>query len=375
MPQLKNPVDTSIPVARIADMLLQAGEPYNFNGQSLVYPDIRLVYWCGGNPFHHHQNLHRLDKAWQQPETIIVNEPWWTATAQRADIVFPATTPYERHDVARAQGDSYIFNMPALIPPVNEARDDYDIFSSLAHHMGIGETFTEGRSSEEWLAFLYEDFRTESLKNNIDVPDFTELKEKNWIDLPVRGAEFSEVPFAAFRENPEQSPLQTPSGKIEIYSATIAGFNYYDCPGHPTWLAPTEWSGAKRAGQFPLHLVSPQPGDKLHSQMECAIADIPGERPTPITIHPIDAAKRDIRNGEIVSVFNDRGECLARAQISEDILQGVVSLPTGAWFTTNSEGTETQGNPNTLTLDVGTSQLGQGSSAHSCLVDIKPQLN
>ena len=71
MPQLKNPVDISIPVARIADMLLQAGEPYNFNGQSLVYPDIRLVYWCGGNPFHHHQDLHRLDKAWQQPETII----------------------------------------------------------------------------------------------------------------------------------------------------------------------------------------------------------------------------------------------------------------------------------------------------------------
>lgn len=72
-------------------------------------------------------------------------------------------------------------------------------------------------------------------------------------------------------------------------------------------------------------------------------------------------------------MYNDRGECLARAQISEDILQGVVSLPTGAWFTTDREGIETQGNPNTLTLDVGTSQLGQGSSAHSCLVDIKPQ--
>ena len=302
-----------------------------------------------------------------------MNEPWWTATALRSDIVFPATTPYERSDLARAQGDSYLFSMPALIPPVDEARDDYDIFSGLAHHMGISEMFTEGRSSAEWLAFLYEEFRTESLKNNIEVPEFTELQEKNWIDLPVRGAEFSEVPFAAFRENPEKSPLQTPSGKIEIFSATIAGFNYDDCPGHPAWLAPTEWSGAERATQFPLHLVSPQPGDKLHSQMECAIADIPGQRPTPITIHPDDAAKRSIKNGDIVNVYNDRGECLARAQISEDILQGVVSLPTGAWFTTDREGIETQGNPNTLTLDVGTSQLGQGSSAHSCLVDIKPQ--
>jgi len=97
---------------------VQPGEPFNFNGQSLTYPDIKLVYWCGGNPFHHHQDLHRLNQAWQRPQTIIVNEPWWTATAQRADIVFPATTPYERHDIARAQGDSYLFDMPALIPPV-----------------------------------------------------------------------------------------------------------------------------------------------------------------------------------------------------------------------------------------------------------------
>lgn len=370
-PQLDNPVEQSIPVARIADMLLQPGGEYNFNGKSKVYPDIRLVYWCGGNPFHHHQDLHRLNRAWQQPETIIVNEPWWTATARRADIVFPATTSYERRDIARAQGDSYLFNMPALIPPVDDARDDYDIFSALAHKMGCGEVFTEGRSSEQWLEFLYEEFRAESLKNSIDVPDFSELEEKNWIDLPVRGVEFSEVPFKDFRENPDMSPLQTPSGKIEIFSSTIAGFNYKDCPGHPTWLAPTEWSGSARAMQFPLHLVSPQPGDKLHSQMECAIADIPGERPTPITVHPEDAAKRSINHDDIVCVFNDRGECLARAQLSEDILQGVVSLPTGAWFTMDEAGLETQGNPNTLTLDVGTSQLGQGSSAHSCLVDIR----
>jgi len=370
-PQLDNPVDTSIPVARIADMLLHPGEPYNFNGRSLVYPDIRLIYWCGGNPFHHHQDLHRLDHAWQQPETIIVNEPWWTATALRSDIVFPATTPYERRDIARAQGDSYLFNMPALIPPVEEARDDYDIFSALADKMGFAESFTEGRSSDQWLEYLYEDFRQESLKNNIEVPGFAELEEKNWVDLPVRGAEFSEVPFAAFRDNPQQSPLQTPSGKIEIFSETIAGFNYDDCPGHPTWLAPTEWSGAALARQFPLHLVSPQPGDKLHSQMECAIADIPGERPAPIILHPNDAATRSIKNGEIICVFNDRGECLARAQVSEDILQGIVSLPTGAWFTTDDSGLETQGNPNTLTRDIGTSQLGQGSSAHSCLVDVR----
>lgn len=369
-PQLENPVQRSIPVARIADMLLHPGEPFDFNGQSLIYPDIKLVYWCGGNPFHHHQDLQRLNRAWQQPETIIVNEPWWTATAKRADIVFPATTSYERHDIGRAEGDSYLFDMPAMIPPVGEARDDYDIFRGLAKRMGLEDTFTEGRSSEEWLQHLYQNFRESSLKQNVEVPAYDELIEKNWVDLPLRGAEHAKVPFADFRADPNISPLRTPSGKIEIYSSTIAGFNYSDCPGHPTWLEPTEWLGAEGANRFPLHLVSPQPGDKLHSQMECAIADVAGERPAPVTLNPTDAAKRQINTGDIVKVFNDRGACLARATLSEDIVQGVISLSTGAWYDPDTSGVDTQGNPNSLTRDVGTSRLGQGSSAHSCLVDV-----
>lgn len=369
-PQLENPVKCSIPVARIADMLLHPGEPFDFNGQSLTYPDIKMVYWSGGNPFHHHQDLHRLDQAWQRPETVIVNEPWWTATAKRADIVFPATTSYERHDIGRAEGDSYLFDMPAMISPVGEARDDYDIFRGLAQQMGLEELFTEGRSSEEWLSHLYNKFRKDSKQKGVDIPDYDELREKNWIDLPVRGAEFSVTPFADFRKNPESSPLKTPSGKIEIFSDTIDGFNYDDCPAHPTWLPPTEWLGSDAAELFPLHMVSPQPGDKLHSQMECAIADIPGQRPTPITLNPIDAEQRHIHTGDVVRVFNSRGACLARAQLSERIMAGVVSLSTGAWYDPNSSGTDQQGNPNAVTRDLGTSRLGQGSSAHTCLVEV-----
>lgn len=371
-PQLQNPIDKFIPVARIADMLLQPGESFNFNGQSLRYPDIKLVYWCGGNPFHHHQDLHRLHRAWQRPETVIVHEPWWTATALRADIVLPATTAYERHDIGRAQGDSYLFDMPALIAPVAEARDDYDIFAQLAARAGFEETFTEGRSSEEWLMHMYEAFREESARQQIDIPPYSELQQKNWLDLPLRDAKYSVTPFAAFRANPDAAPLSTPSGKIEIFSQTIASFNYADCRGHASWLAPQEWLGAKLAANYPLHLVSPQPADKLHSQLECAIADLPGQRPAPLTINPADAAARSIADGSIVRVFNARGETRGKAVISSDIMPGVVSLPTGAWFSPGVDGIDSQGNPNTLTRDCGTSQLGQGSSAHSCLVDVKP---
>ena len=239
--------------------------PYDFNGERRTYPDIRLVYWAGGNPFHHHQDLNRLEQAWNRPDTIIVNEPWWTPTAKRADIVFPATTPYEREDIGRANIDPFLFNMAQLIEPQGEARDDYSIFAGLAERLGAGGTYTEGMDAEGWLRKLYGEFRQTALSEGVAIPDFDELRERNWVELPS-GPEYADIPFADFRADPAFAPLGTPSGLIEIFSEEIAGFGYADCPGHPVWLPPEEWLGEVKAAA-PLHMVSPQPGDKLHSQL------------------------------------------------------------------------------------------------------------
>ncbi len=367
--QLENPVKTTIPVARIGDMLRHPGQPYDFNGERRSYPDIRLIYWAGGNPFHHHQDLNALHDAWQRPETIIVNEPWWTATAKRADIVFPATTPYEREDIGRTNLDDYLFHMPRLIDPVGEARDDYDIFAGLAARLSAGDVFTEGRGSAEWIPELYETYRSNAEAQGVEVPTLDDLREQNWVRLPIMAEGPNRTLFAPFRDDPLNSPLGTPTGKIEIFSERIEGFGYADCPGHPVWLPPTEWLGAANE-DAPLHLVSPQPGDKLHSQMECALADAPGARPETLVIHPEDAAARGVATGDLVRVFNDRGACRARARVSEDIHPGVVALPTGAWFGDPGTNIDPDGNPNVLTRDRGTSRLGQGTSAHTALVEV-----
>jgi biotin/methionine sulfoxide reductase len=368
-PQLSNPVKRVIPVARIGDMLRNPGQAYDFNGRRESYPDIRLIYWAGGNPYHHHQDLNALHEAWRYPETIIVNEPWWTATAKRADIVFPATTPYEREDIGRSNLDDYLFHMPRLIPPVGEARDDYDIFAGLAGRLGAGETFTEGRSAAGWISLLYQEYRGLAAARGIEVPELDDLKARNWVRLPIRADGPNRTLFAPFREDPAAAPLGTPSGRIEVFSETIAGFGYDDCPGHPVWMPPSEWLGAATAAA-PLHLVSPQPGDKLHSQLESALADREGARPETLVIHPDDAAARGIGTGQLVRVFNARGACRARALVSADILPGVVALPTGAWFGDPGDNIDPDGNPNVLTKDVGTSRLGQGCSAHTALVDV-----
>jgi biotin/methionine sulfoxide reductase len=368
-----NPAKSAIPVARIADMLLDPGGAYEFNGRSGVYPDIKLVYWAGGNPFHHHQDLNRLRRGWQKPETIIVHDSWWTPTARHADIVLPATTSLERNDVGGSSRDPFVFAMHRAIAPIGEARSDFDIFRALAGRLGYEEAFTEGRDEMAWCRSIYEGMRAGAAKNNVALPEFASFWAEGFAELPQPAEDF--ILFDEFRRDPEHHPLRTPSGKIEIASETIGGFGYTDCPSHPAWLAPAEWLGSSLVERWPLHLVTHQPADRLHSQMDPASVSrgnkVHGREQ--IRIHPQDADKRGIKTGDIVRVFNDRGACLAAAHVDDAMAAHVVMMATGAWFDPSDAGDdlERHGNPNVLTLDVGTSRLTQGPSALSALVDIE----
>ena len=163
-----------------------------------------------------------------------------------------------------------------------------------------------------------------------------------------------------FREDPDAAPLGTPSGRIEIFSETIDGFGYDDCPGHPVWLPPREWLGAATAAA-PLHLVSPQPGDKLHSQLECALADVPGARPVAMADPPRGRRGARDRATAISCGCSMPAAPAGRGRaVSDGIRPGVVALPTGAWFGDPGDNIDPHGNPNVLTLDVGTSRLGAG---------------
>ncbi|MGQ0585067.1 MAG: molybdopterin-dependent oxidoreductase [Reyranella sp.] len=375
LPQGKNAVPDFIPVARFTDMLLNPGGKVSYNGQDLTYPDIKLVYWAGGNPFHHHQDLNRLMVAWQKPETIVFHEQFWTPAARMADIVLPATTTLERPDIGYGSREPFLIAMKKAREPIGEARDDYWIFSELARRLGQGEVYTEGRDTMAWLSHLYEQSREKSAAAGVTIPPFEEFWEAGIAE--AKGENRDPVMLAKFRADPAAHPLKTPSGRIEIYSEKIASFGYDDCPPHAVWLEPIEWLGAKAAKRHPLHMLSDQPTDKLHSQLDHS----PHSRATkikgrqPVTLHPEDASARGIAAGDLVRVFNDRGACLAAARLSDRIRRGVVRLSTGAWFDPENHGSnqplEKHGNPNALTLDIGASKLSQGCIAQTCLVEIE----
>ena len=369
-----NPAKLAIPVARLTDMLEKPGAAYAFNGAQHVYPDIDLVYWAGGNPFHHHQDLNRLAHAWAKPATVIVHDSWWTATAKRADIVLPATTPVERNDIGGSSRDNFIFAMQRAIAPVHQSRDDFDIFCELAARAGHELAYTEGRGTQAWLQTMWQRVQDGAALKDLSLPDFAAFFAQGWVELPAPaqgGGDY--VLFEAFRANPEAHPLHTPSGKIELFSSTIAAFGYADCPPHPAWLPPAEWLGAPAAQHHPLHLITIQPPDRLHSQMDRAPLSqsnkVSGREA--LHMHPHDAAVRGLANGDAARLFNERGACLAGVVLDAGLVEGVVVMATGAWLDLAPDGPERNGNPNVLSLDTGTSSLTQGPSALSVLVEVE----
>lgn len=372
LPQGMNPVSTFIPVAAVSDMLLHPGETFDFNGRRLTYPDIRLVYWAGGNPFHHHQNIARLRRALARPETVVVHDPYWTAMAKHADIVVPSTTAFERDDYSGSRNDPLLVAMPALAAPHADSRDDYTTFAALAERLGFGEQFTEGRTAQQWLVHLYDKWSAEL---DFTVPSFDDFWAAGSLRLPT---EDGLTLLADFRADPVDHRLGTPSGRIEIFSSDIDGFGYDDCAGHPTWYEPSEWLGGERAASYPLHLLANQPATRLHGQLDGGATSqhskVQGREP--IRMNPADAAARNLSDGDVVRVFNDRGACLAGVVVDEALRPHVVQLSTGAWYDpqdpTDPGAMCVHGNPNVLTADIGTSSLAKGCTGAHVLVEIAP---
>ena len=372
MPARARSTDLRIPVARVADLLLDPGGTLDFDGTTITYPDIRLVYWAGGNPFHHHQDLFRLRAAFQRPETVVVHEPWWTATARHADIVLPATTPLERNDIGGSSNDPFLFAMHRAIAPVAQARDDFAIFGALAERLGVRDDYDERLDEDGWLRRIYATAAERLAARGVATPSFEAFWSQGFIQVPEPPP--ARAPLADFRADPVTHRLATPSGKIELSSATIEAFGYDDVAPHPFWREPREWLGAALAARFPLHLISTQPADKLHAQLDASPLSRAGktrERNT-LLMHPDDAAARGIAEGDVARVHNERGACLVGVRVSAGVMPGVARLPTGAWFDPlpGNERLDVHGNPNAVTQDVGTSRLGQGCAAQSCLVEV-----
>jgi biotin/methionine sulfoxide reductase len=359
-----NPVPDFIPCARISDLLLRPSKTIPYDGGTIDLPDIRLVYWAGGNPFHHHQDLRRLRRAVASIDTLVVNEFHWTPTARHADIVLPAATGLERDDLAAGAGDTRLRAMPRAVEPVGEAREEFWIYDELAKRLDAD--YAEGLDSREWLERIYEDWRQRP--DTPDAPPFAEFWRDGGTSLPQR--RYRDGAFTDFRADPVANPLDTPSGRIELFSATLEGFGLADTAGQAVWIDTAEEPGSP----YDLHLLCTQPSHRLHSQLDMAAPSrstkVAGREP--LRLHPTDAAARGLTDGDIAIVRSAQGSLLAGVVTTDTLLPGVARMHTGAWYDPSAPEIADciNGNVNVLTKDIGTSQLTQASSGARVAVSI-----
>lgn len=378
LPQGKNPVKTSCPASRITEMLLNPGKPYTQGGSVHTYPNARLIYTAGNNFMSHQQDTNELLRAMnQQVGTVICQDPWWCASARFADIVLPATSALERNDIS--YGGSYsndkIYAMRQVIQPYGESLDDFEIFRRLGDLMGVGLQFTGVEMSADGLQIskprtVMQILKEAYARSDAKVP-FEEFWDKGVVRLEVPEPMRKWVLHGDFHADPVKNPLPTKSGKIELYSETIAGFKLKDCPPMPKFLEPVEWLGNAKAGQ--VHVVSPHPYNRLHSQMANAdirkYDNVQGRQH--VRISREDAAAHGIKDGDLVELYNARGALIAGARVTDKIMKGVVSLEEGQWLQFDSRGRCNSGSINVITTSIASSGLAQATSANTCVASLR----
>ncbi|MCB5195186.1 trimethylamine-N-oxide reductase TorA [Deefgea salmonis] len=365
-----------IPCARAIDALLEPGKVIDYNGQKVKLPPYKMAVYSGCNQWHRQQDRNKMKKAFHRLETVVAVDYTWTATCRFADIVLPACTQFERNDI-----DAYgsysgrgVIAMQKLVDPLFSSKTDFEIFRGLTQRFGRDKEYSRSMDEMQWLAFLYENCRKEN-GSKFPMPPFKEFWAKGFVLFPA-GKPW--VRHADFREDAELNALGTPSGFIEIFSRKIASYNYADCPGHPVWMEKSERShGGPNSKRYPLWMQSVHPDKRLHSQMcdsEPMRATYAIQGREPLFMSPEDARQRGIKHGDLVRVFNDRGQALVGAHVSNDYPKGVVRLQEGAWYgPTGPEigALDTYGDPNTMTQDIGTSSLAQAISANTCVVEVE----
>ncbi len=368
MSQGRNFVTKVVPASRITEALENPGMEFFYNGQTNSYPDIKMIYNAGNNFMSHQQDTNRLIRALQKVETIVSVDVWWTAATRWADIVLPAASTLEQNDIT--SGGTYsndrVYAMKKVIEPVGDSLPDYELFEGLADKLGLWAQFTDSEDKMHHVKLAYE------ASGAAKETPFEEFWEKGYARMPVPESARKWVRHNDYYNDPEGHPLHTASGKIEMFCETIANMQIDDCPGMPMWLEKKEYLGVAKEGQ--LHVVSPHPWFRLHSQMGNSerlrdLYMVQGREP--VRINAQDAADRGIEDGDLVELYNDRGTVIAGAVVSDEIMPGVVSIYEGGWPQLDSKGRCNSGLVNFITSTQRASGLSEATSANTVLVEMR----
>jgi anaerobic dimethyl sulfoxide reductase subunit A len=384
-PTGENPIKASIPVFLWSEACLRGHEMTSADGvigSPQLKTDIKLIYGVATNCLiNQHADVNRsaaILRDESKVEFIVVQDNFLTSTAKFADIVLPACTQFETWGVEDGwkYGDEVILQ-PKLVEPPGECKSDYRICADIANHLGFGNAYTEGRDEKAWVEWCLDRYRETRFP---DLPNLETFIEQN-LGAYSKPVTQPAVGLADFRLDPQKYPLKTPSGKIEIFSKTLYEMGKSDeipaVPKYiPEWENPfpeddngSQTSGRRVAKKFPLQAIGHHSLARVHSTH--ANNDWLQEAfPQRIFINPLDAAARGINDGDLVHVWNERGELVIHARLTSRIMPGVVDIPQGAWWNPDLDGVDHGGCINVLTSHRWT-PLAFGSTQHTIMVQVE----
>jgi anaerobic selenocysteine-containing dehydrogenase len=310
-------------------------------GKLRLDPPIESLFVHNSNPVSQAPNVGMIVQGLEREDLFtVVSELFVTDTAKYADLLLPATMQAEQYDLMLTWGHFYLMlNQPA-IPPPGECLPNIELFRRLAKVMGFDDEYWR-LDYDEMLLRSY-DWNSPLMQGiSLDI-----LKQKGFMRLNV-GAPDKRAPHA-------NGNFKTPSGKCEFRSSLAAGGNFvvpiwrsgYEAMQAgtqvdpvPNYIPSRDRAEVGSIERYPLSLITPKPHGFLNSQYGNEATQQRRQGEQSVVLHPEDAAAREIKHGDYVRVFNDRGSFEARAEVSEDVIIGLLVTNVGHWPSLNRTGT------------------------------------
>ncbi len=379
-----NPINTTIPAYQWLTAIerghTMTADKDGVSGAEKLSTDLKFIWNYAGNiPMNQNSDLNYARKILEDDtklENLVVIDTHMTATAKFADILLPSCQFLEVADIYGSSYSSdidyYIFS--GATKAYEESKCLYDICVGLSQKLGIEQEFTLGRDKEAWLQEHYEICK----KNMPSLPATLDEARKQGVwrqaksrDLPIK--------TEAFRKDPKSNPLATPSGKIELYSTNLEKLAKARGTGDMLgeYIVPTpqyivtwdSYEDIETKKKYPLQMIGHHYKGRLHSSYAMSewLLEV---MPHNLWMNSLDAKARGLAHGDMVRVFNDRGEVEVAIKVTDRIMPGVVSLPQGAWYKPDANGLDKGGCVNTLTLYRPTI-IGKGNPQHTNLVEVR----
>jgi anaerobic dimethyl sulfoxide reductase subunit A len=350
-----NPVEQDVPPSRVRIHWTKLADAILGGRAGGYYADYKLLYLVCTNYLNQFPNINKIASALRALEFIVVQEQVMTPTAKFADILLPVNTLMERNDFSAGLGTPPFYAyLNKAIEPLYESKSHLEIGIELAERLGISG-----------YDIRTEDERLREAAKTVGIPDYDAFRKAS-----VHRVKLAE-PYIAFQkeiEDPANNPFPTPSGKIEIYSQQLADMNDPQMPPIPKYVEAWESSNDPLTERYPLQLVTTHFKLRALSQFE-NIPWLQELEPQAIWISSTDAQARGIENGDMVTVFNDRGRMIISAKVTERIMPGVVCIPHGAWYSPDESGVDRAGCTNVLTRDE--YSPGGAFPYNTCLVQVQ----